>query len=100
MGKYAQLVIGPAGCGKVRTTAVCCCVAFSCAALPRRAALPRPGRRTLIWCRCSSAGQAADAPNPSTGAPTQSTYCEQLWSHCQAIGRPIHCVNLGEQRQQ
>ncbi|KIY94452.1 hypothetical protein MNEG_13509 [Monoraphidium neglectum] len=39
MGKYAQLVIGPAGCGK-------------------------------------------------------STYCEHLWNHCQAIGRPIHCVNL------
>ncbi|GBF90441.1 hypothetical protein Rsub_03437 [Raphidocelis subcapitata] len=39
MGKYAQLVIGPAGCGK-------------------------------------------------------STYCERLWEHCQAIGRPVHCVNL------
>ena len=25
---------------------------------------------------------------------TQSTYCEQLWNHCQAIGRAVHCVNL------
>lgn len=25
----------------------------------------------------------------------QSTYCEHLWNHCQTIGRPVHCVNLG-----
>jgi hypothetical protein len=29
-------------------------------------------------------------------ACVQSTYCEHLWNHCQAIGRSIHLVNLGE----
>jgi hypothetical protein len=47
------------------------------------------------------AQQAASPPPtlpPSLPPTRQSTYCEHLWNHCQAIGRPIHCVNLGGRR--
>lgn len=38
--------------------------------------------------------QLTHPPHTCENEQKQSTYCEQLWNHCQAIGRPVHCVNL------
>jgi hypothetical protein len=59
MGRYAQLVVGPAGSGKARTQAG--------------------------WLGC---GVAYPAP------VWQSTYCQQLHTHCESVGRLVHVVNL------
>ena len=67
MGRFAQLVIGPAGSGKV--------------GLLKMKLLP---------------AQAPDAGCQPGHCRLQSTYCDNLRQHCEAIGRTIHVVNLGE----
>ena len=62
MGRYAQLVIGPAGSGKVKQHSAEARKASCCS------------DRCLFL---------------------QSTYCDTLRQHCEAIGRTVHIVNLG-----
>lgn len=83
MGKYAQLVIGPAGCGKVRV-----------------GRMQAGGRRQADrGCRHPGAERTIHHHSHSSVlprvAPKQSTYCNHLLEHCQAIKRSVHIVNLG-----
>lgn len=75
--KFAQLVVGPAGSGKVRSTSGLPGVLSSCR---RRSPPLTPPPLTACCCL----------------RPRQSTYCETIKSHCDAISRPVHVVNLGE----
>ena len=77
--KFAQLVVGPAGSGKVSWGAAC------------RLRLGGNCHR-----RSSAACAAAAKANLRFCAWTlQSTYCETLKQHCDAINRSVHVVNLG-----
>ena len=67
MGRFAQLVIGPAGGGKVG----------------------------LLRWRLRQA-QPPDAGSQPGHCCLQSTYSDNLRQHCEAIGRTVHVVNLGE----
>ena len=67
MGRFAQLVIGPAGSGKVG----------------------------LLKMKLLQA-QPPDAGSQLGHCCLQSTYCDNLRQHCEAIGRTVHVVNLGE----
>ena len=66
MGRFAQLVIGPAGSGKVGL------------------------KMKLLQA------QLPDAGSQPGHCCLQSTYCDNLRQHCEAIGRTVHVVNLGE----
>ncbi|OEL13289.1 GPN-loop GTPase 3 [Dichanthelium oligosanthes] len=64
---YAQLVIGPAGSGKVRA----------------------PDSPPVYFLRFSSLMRGCRVVYA-----VQSTYCSSLYDHCQTVGRTIHIVNL------
>ena len=76
--RFAQLVIGPAGCGKVRSSSCCA----------------RGGARRCR--RRSRGGECAHARCAPPPTPSQSTYCETIKQHCDTIDRAVHVVNLGE----
>ena len=67
MGRFAQLVIGPAGSGKVE----------------------------LLKMKLMQAQPPDEEAQPGHCC-LQSTYCDNLRQHCEAIGRTVHVVNLGE----
>lgn len=73
--KFAQLVIGPAGSGKV--SPYC--------------GVERRWSRPQAWPVWSN----DEFTQPAT-ATVQSTYCETMKQHCDTIGRSVHVVNLGE----
>lgn len=80
--KFAQLVIGPAGCGKVRgAEGMGKYVVENC--------------RTDVQLRvhiCFVSSRPDVAP---LMLASQSTYCETMKTHCDTTGRPVHVVNLG-----
>ena len=78
--KFAQLVVGPAGSGKVSWGAGC-----------------RLHRGGNCQRRCVAACPAAAAHTCLRCCPwtLQSTYCETIKQHCDAINRSVHVVNLG-----
>lgn len=80
--RFAQLVVGPAGSGKVS----CSDPQHQEEAAPVLPALPPP----QVVSRLSS--QHIFKP----ALALQSTYCETIKQHCDAINRPVHVVNLGE----
>lgn len=43
------------------------------------------------FCKCLLAAARSSRPPP----PRQSTYCDTIKQHCDAINRPVHVVNLG-----
>ena len=69
MGRFAQLVVGPAGCGKVKDK------------------LTDKALFLLL---------AQHLPEAEGAIMSQSTYCDHLRQHCEAVGRTVHIVNLGE----
>lgn len=69
MPRYAQVVIGPAGSGKV----LC-------------------GRSLLLIAQFRNALQRCCLIRRFLNV--QSTYCKQIYEHCQSIGRMVHVVNL------
>jgi len=70
--RYAQLVMGPAGSGKVRRL-------LRSAPAPMLPSRSSPhGRRPPLW----------------TAPLLQSTYCKTVQQHCEAIGRTVHVVNF------
>ena len=87
MPAYAQLVIGPAGSGKVW----------------KRDGRKKKARRGQQVGGGGGCG-CAPHPPPSSLALTpalfphfpQSTYCETIREHCATIGRSVHVVNLGD----
>lgn len=80
--KFAQLVVGPAGSGKVGGGLMCC----ACAGLISRMKMKMVplGREN----RC--------AVMLFVYINVQSTFCETMKNFCDAAGRVLHVVNLGE----
>ena len=74
MGKFAQLVVGPAGCGKV---------------MPNR-------KSCLQWIASTIGSRKGQCVTLNICMLLQSTYCDHLRQHCEAVGRTVHTVNLGK----
>lgn len=74
MPRYAQLVMGPAGSGKVR-----------------RGRGRRQQQREQRRRRGRSVGRSV--PDGVVSA-LQSTYCATMVQHCEALGRAVQVVNL------
>lgn len=79
--KFAQLVVGPAGSGKVRRQACLQVPPLPAAAAAADACWP------VQYCRSTTASLVHFS--------MQSTYCDTIKQHCDAINRPVHVVNLG-----
>ena len=94
MGRYAQLVIGPAGSGKVTHWLL---------PLGSQSLAPissTEGRQQTTGCTrefgCFWCFQNIKLEEPVQPACClQSTYCDNVHQHCEVIGRPVHVVNLG-----
>jgi hypothetical protein len=68
MGKYAQLVMGPAGSGKV-------CSKEDIFLTHNTSIIILKPLQQLLFLK-------------------KSTYCKTIQLHCSNIGRPVHCFNL------
>jgi hypothetical protein len=78
MTKYAQLIMGTAGTGKVRGS----CGPLYPPCVRRRRELPYGAPSPL------------NHPSPLSLPPPQSTYCRAIQEHCSAASRTVRVANL------
>ncbi len=64
--------------------------------LPAAAVVQLPPARTTSLAPVPFLPPHPPPPITTPTRPPQSTYCNHLYEHCQAINRAVHVVNLGE----
>ena len=104
MVRYAQLVVGPAGSGKVRLPCSFCNLrsilrSANLSIFPNfplvSPSLPCSFGSTCMVPRYTTLYMALDGMMTTWhGPPLQSTYCSTMQQHCESINRSLHIVNL------